>query len=273
VTRIVFSRKGFDSSFGGCPSPILHGRPVSLPIPTRQPTPLTFADLRSPIPELVEHLTRGRLGPDRPCHLDPDIDRTAVAHRPPGWRGALGQVAAARAHLANQKVGPGDLFLFWGLFRPVDRLDGRWRYVGRPVHAIFGWLQVAHVYENPGGGPLPDCPWLDGHPHTQRGWGSDNEIFVAGQHLTVGALGTRGYGVLQTPFELTAPDAPSPSIWRVPEWLHVDESGTGMTYHPQQRWLPGQRLRSAARGQEFVANIRDRHDALAWAAELIEAHQ
>jgi hypothetical protein len=185
MTRIIFSRKGFDNSFGGAePDRARDAR--LLPIPTRQRTPLTFADLRPPIPELVQHLTRGKLGPERPCHLDPDFDAAAVAHRPPGWRGALGQVAAARAHLANQHVGSGDLFLFWGLFRPVDRVDGRWRYVGRPVHAIFGWLQVADVRENPGGGRIPDCPWLDGHPHTQRGWGTGNTIFLARQQLTCG---------------------------------------------------------------------------------------
>ena len=31
--RIVFSRKGFDSAAGGGPSPIVGGRPLSLPIP------------------------------------------------------------------------------------------------------------------------------------------------------------------------------------------------------------------------------------------------
>jgi hypothetical protein len=35
--RIIFSRKGFDSASGGCPSPIVDGMPIPLPIPTRQP--------------------------------------------------------------------------------------------------------------------------------------------------------------------------------------------------------------------------------------------
>jgi hypothetical protein len=33
--KIVFSRKGLDSGAGGFPSPIIDGRPISLPIPTR----------------------------------------------------------------------------------------------------------------------------------------------------------------------------------------------------------------------------------------------
>lgn len=37
--RIIFSRKGFDSAAGKAPSPILDGRPLSLPIPmTRRST-------------------------------------------------------------------------------------------------------------------------------------------------------------------------------------------------------------------------------------------
>ena len=31
--KLVFSRKGFDSSAGGFPSPIINGKPISLPIP------------------------------------------------------------------------------------------------------------------------------------------------------------------------------------------------------------------------------------------------
>src|SRR5215207_5912082 len=71
--RIIFSRKGFESSFGGCPSPILDGRPISLPIPAKQPTVTTFADLRDPIPQMVTDLTRGRSS-DLIAHSDQAAD-------------------------------------------------------------------------------------------------------------------------------------------------------------------------------------------------------
>ncbi|WP_311061003.1 hypothetical protein [Pseudomonas aeruginosa] len=58
--KLIFSRKGFDSSAGGVPSPIVEGRPISFPIPTRMPTPIAFGDLAEPIPTLIEELTRGR---------------------------------------------------------------------------------------------------------------------------------------------------------------------------------------------------------------------
>ena len=135
--KIVLSRKGFDSSAGGVPSPLIAGGPVSLPIPTRMPTPTRFLDLSDGIAQLVSDLTRGRIAPDRPCHLDPDLNPVSLTRRS-GWRGALGQVSAAQSHLANHCVGPGDIFLFWGLFRAASRTDGPWQFTGEPEHRIFG---------------------------------------------------------------------------------------------------------------------------------------
>src|SRR4051812_33036287 len=118
--KIIFSRKGFDGTAGGCPSPIVSGRPISLPIPSStMPSPTRYGDLPGPYGTLVSDLTGGRLTPDDWCHLDPDINRDSLP-RHEGWRGALGQARAAQGHLANQGVQAGDLFIFWGLF-------SRWR--------------------------------------------------------------------------------------------------------------------------------------------------
>jgi hypothetical protein len=43
--KIIFSRKGVDSAAGRCASPLLAGRPLSLPIPTRMPTATKYRDL------------------------------------------------------------------------------------------------------------------------------------------------------------------------------------------------------------------------------------
>jgi hypothetical protein len=203
--RIIFSRKGFDSAAGGCPSPLLDGCPISLPIPTRQPTKTTFGDLRYPVPEMVTDLTRGKLNRGHMCHVDPDIDESMLPDRPTGWRGAFGQVGKAQKHLSNQGVTHDDLFLFWGLFRPVEKLHGKWRYFSRPIHAIYGWLQVSDVVLNSGGGPLGKYPWLDRHPHVQEGWGDENVIYVANNTLNL-ARGNklRGFGVFRKPYQLTA---------------------------------------------------------------------
>jgi hypothetical protein len=48
----------------------------------------------------------------------------------------------------NQAVGPGDLFLFFGWFCPVDdRAGGRLGYRGRAaqVQAMWGWMEIGAV--------------------------------------------------------------------------------------------------------------------------------
>src|SRR5690349_7188978 len=132
--KLILSRKGFDGAAGGCPSPIIEGLQLSLPIPTKMPTATRFRDLNGPYAELVTDLTRGRYTGEDWCHADPDVDENILA-RKPGWRVALGQVSSAQGHLANQGVGIGDVFIFWGLFREVER-DSRWRYTGLPGHRI-----------------------------------------------------------------------------------------------------------------------------------------
>ena len=67
--RIVFSRKGFDSGSGGAPSPILSGKPVSLPIPTTHRSHTSYEQLG--LGDVVEQQTRGRIGRDHLCHEDP----------------------------------------------------------------------------------------------------------------------------------------------------------------------------------------------------------
>lgn len=43
-----------------------------------------------------------------------------------------------------------------------------------------------------------------------------------------------------------------------------------MSYHPPERWSDNGQLHCAARGQEFVANIEDRTDAVSWLVQLFD---
>ena len=61
--KLVLSRKGFDSSAGGIPSPILpDGRLISLPIPSREDD-FTFADINVPDVDMAAPLA-GLIGSD-----------------------------------------------------------------------------------------------------------------------------------------------------------------------------------------------------------------
>ncbi len=111
--RIVFSRKGFDSSAGGGPSPITacadgKARPISLSIPDSKGfSRTTYGDLG--LGDHAARASRGRLGVGDLCHHDPMFlpDGTCL----------FGQTGAAQTHLERQGVGVGDVFVFFGLFR------------------------------------------------------------------------------------------------------------------------------------------------------------
>jgi hypothetical protein len=125
--KIVLSRKGFDSTVGKVPSPIFpDGRMLSLPIPPASGN-VTYQDItfdRRPIAEIVSDLTDDRLPASSPAHLDPDL-RAGAIPREAGWQPLFGQDGAAQAHLERQRVGPGDILLFFWWFRRVhNRTNG-----------------------------------------------------------------------------------------------------------------------------------------------------
>ena len=220
--RVIFSRKGFDSAAGGCPSPIIAGRPLSMPIPAfKTPTPMKFGDLNGPYGELVDDLTAGKLTRENWCHLDPDI-MPSVLPRSHGWRGALGQVAAAQGHLAKQCIQPGDLFVFWGLF-PTKKEHGNPGNLSVGVSIGFGvgFRSVRSSTSADGSHAARRYPWLLDHPHVRPGWGGGQRPLLSCRgtdvglppHITAGARRAEQRHCLSV-FGATI------TTWAVPQWLH-----------------------------------------------------
>ena len=235
--RIIFSRKGFDSAAGGGPSPIVDGRPISLPIPDTKGISLTTFDEL----ELGDHAvkaSRGRLGAEDLCHHDPMFchDGTCV----------FGQHSAAQTHLEGQGVGLGDVFVFFGLFAEED--------TGEPHHRIFGYLEVEEMIALRDGTPQ-ELIDLD-HPHALE-MHSANDVIWRGP----GQVAGRASEALR----LTVPGGP-PSLWKRPDWLKRG----GLSYHDRaDRWIRGGRLQSVARGQEFVVDIGRRQRPREWLDSVI----
>ena len=237
--RIIFSRKGFDSAAGGGPSPIVDGRPISLPIPAGVASSTTYGDIG--LGEHAARASRGKIGADDLCHHDPMFrdDGTCI----------FGQVGAAQTHLANQGVGLGDVFVFFGLFREEE--------TGEPHHRIFGFLEVERMIH------IGECDEAElrsfsdiRHPHALAMHGSNDCLYVGPGHTAKRASDT---------LRLTAPDGP-PSLWKRPEWLRKG----GLSYHKRSdRWLSGWRLNSVARGQEFVADIGRRQAPRHWLEQIL----
>ena len=283
--RLILSRKGFDSSAGGLPSPVFPGgRFVTLPIPDAA-APLTYADIRSDfgaLDDLLAQLSGREDWSTRGAHLDPDLLPEVTARRP-GWQPSLGQMGTAQAHLSRKQVRPGDLFLFFALFREVEQIDGRWRFRAdrRPFHALWGWLQVGEVLDAAAIAATEE-PWVRAHPHAHGERGARNTLYIAREHLTLNALTDQpGAGVWPTltdARQLTDPAGTQLTQWRLPAAFHPQlASGhwrTPLTYHQAEwRWEAPEggtcRLKAAARGQEFVLSIDDYPDLRPWLRTLV----
>lgn len=276
--KIVLSRKGFDSSAGGCPSPILpDGQLLSLPIPDTL-SPTRYADLGLPS-GLLDDLTRGRIELNHGAHLDPDIHWRSLP-RVRNWRPLFGQFGAAQSHLRNQGVGAGDLFLFFGLFRPVTRTAKGWRWHNAPArHVFWGWFQVGEVWPLKPDSALPR--WAQSHPHAGRRDLAGNTLYVARNNLQLQGDNTDlpGAGVFNRAapaLQLTAPNACTVSQWRLPRWFYPSQGKPPLSYHQRpERWQQKSRwceLQAAARGQEFVLDSAHYPSAIRWANDLITHH-
>ena len=234
--RIIFSRKGFDSAAGGGPSPIVAGRPLSLPIPAGAASKTTYGELG--LGEFALEASRGRHGPGDLCHHDPMFT--------PAGECLFGQCGAAQTHLERQGVGLGDVFLFFGLFRE--------RNGGEPHHRIFGYLKVEQMVQLERGAPA-DLVDLR-HPHALA-MHHRNDVIYRGP----GRVAARASDALW----LSVPGGPV-TLWQRPDWLKRG----GLSYHDKpERWLRGGKLKSVARGQEFVAEIGRRQAPRDWLSEIL----
>jgi hypothetical protein len=277
--RLILSRKGFDSSSGGCPSPIFpDGSMIALPIPDKR-SPTRYLDLvwrGRNLGELVATLTKGRQRPDFRAHLDPDL-RKDILPRGPGWRAALGQHGIAQGHLRKQGVRAGDLFLFWGLLRAVD--NGL-RWVGRLEHHIWGWMQVGDVVPVDdvvrGGGE--EWRWASPHPHLAFPPDPANTLYVASKNLSFPGVTTgsrRGHGTFEAVAasrRLTAPGAGSPLDWSLPAGFLPRGRPPLTHHHDPARWSTYRGralLRAASRGQEFILDLELYPDVLEWVAGIL----
>jgi Nucleotide modification associated domain 3 len=288
TVKVVFSRKGFDSGWGGVPSPILtDGRMVSFPIPDQ--AGISYSDLRldeeRSYAELMRRLGittvrypgKGRIDVAHArAHLDPDVVASVVT-RELGWRPMFGQVGAAQGHLRRQGVGPGDLLLFYGWFSPtMGDAKGRLRYVSARdrIQAMWGYLQIDSVL-TVADTPHPP-PWARSHPHfelrDEARFAKNNTVYVATDRLSFDTR-LRGAGPLgpyRPNLRLTRVGA-TPSVWDLPIGFHPSRTRFPMTGNATASWsIEGDRavLRAARIGQEFVAEVND--EIAEWLSSVLE---
>lgn len=283
--KIVLSRKGFDSTAGGVPSPIFpDGSMCSIPIQAAGAR-TRFRDIRkgegSDLGKVVHSVTRGRISGDELCHFDPDLSRNSLASRHRSWQPSLGQVKQAEGYLRNKDVDLGDVFLFFGWFRRVTQDEhGGWRFVpGSPdLHVVFGWLRICAMIEVPDDPSLhpalvAEHPWLANHPHLHF-----PEGFVrGGNRIYVGTEDDAGeFHRFDDRRVLTAPDSRTRNTWRLPAWMDAPiEAARGKKSKSPILHRQGEELRFSKRGQwqEFVIDCANRPEASAWIDQVVAAPQ
>ncbi len=279
--KVILSRKGFDSTSGGHPSPVFsNGTMLSMPIPVHPKdnfeTPYCCLKLPEGIQlpsefgecvsysEIINRLYGGnpsyyyeekendkkvaRKIQTEYCHPDPDLLNYKGCTKGGKWKGLFGQTGISESHLRNQKVCVDDLFLFFGRFQHVCN-DGKIEMKGREFHAIWGYMQVGRVYRDKNIVKQLECD----HPHKNdkhfrnaKGKITANTVYEARDFLTF-ADGVKGADIFDyhSKRELTKNDSKLVSVWDMPDCFE----GYGITYHKEKC---GKNFKSTGRGQEFV---------------------
>ena len=200
--KIILSRKGFDSSNGGCPSPIMpDGTLLSMPIPSDDYNDVPYSDISyegSSYAEILKQICPRKTY--KKCHLDPDI-RDNRLKKPSGWRPAFGQMGAAQGLLVNAGVEVGDIFLFFGWFRHIEETNNGYRFVprnpdnfyyGNDMQVVFGYMQVGEIITDQE--KIKKYYW---HPHSSAAHtgGVNNTLYLPSERLSLNQS-LKGYGTL-----------------------------------------------------------------------------
>lgn len=254
--RIILSRKGFDSQFGGQPSPILpDGTLLSFPIPSKEEK-LKFSELyhdgKSYLDIINELKPNSLINEKYTCHLDPDI-RKDVIKREYDWRPLFGQTKSAQGHLSKSGVKAGDLFLFFGTFRATEFDNEKIRYIkGAPEkHIIFGYLQIGKIHSDFD----KFNSYLRFHPHAQVRFANDNSncIYEASECLSFFDK-INGAGCFQFHEDLVLTrEGYSKSKWSLPSFFRDID----ISYHTKNSFT-NDYFQSAAKGQEFVIDNNEK---------------
>lgn len=290
--KVIFSRKGLDSQYGGIPSPIIkteYGyKFFPIPIPDKFSN-VKYSDLSLldgfKVTDFLKDIPLRRRAMDT-CHLDPDIRKSYLAQRPQGWKRAFGQSGAAQGHLKKMGVGKGDVFLFFGWFKFAEHRNGRFQWVRSKeypngFHAIYGYLQVDKLID-----PLTDqVPgWLKKHPNVEylnfpERDTKGNMIYTAADFFQYKNQNVEKNGSILFAFAddlvLTKKGQGNRTDWELPGIFHP-ENGVQISHNPAKNWKKQNGnavLRSAPIGQEFVVFSDPSGNIESWCLDLILKHQ
>lgn len=291
--KVILSRKGFDSSWGGFPSIILPkemGRKmISFPIPVTSPeigikaediyyveAGKTLKDFFNELPiEQEKKYINNKTG----FHVDPEVQNIKIDNQKSfierGY-GTLGQCSAAAGHLANNGISAGGIsekdpaiFLFFGWFCKTEIENDKIKYIGNPLvdgfHAIWGYLiaveaiEILDISKHP---ELKEHLHYRNKNHKEYKKGDKNTIFIGNK------FGTFNYSDnLRLTYFDDKKTKNRRTIWAIPSFI------SEMTYNNKrikEGKTKGNKLiiDAASRGQEFVITKADEEEMKKWLDNL-----
>ena len=254
MKRVILSRKGFDSKYGGRPSPIFkNGDIFSLPIPqngksSKKYHELNFNGINGT--QALKEVSSTKVTSEDFCHYDPALNEKI---------GLFGQAGSAQSELKNNGVGTGDLFLFFGWFKKKDDPNVN-------VHKIFGWLQIDEILE----GDREISTFLKrnniSHPHDpQYKEYKNNTIYVSKKNFGL-------FKKFSNDLVLTAPGY-SKSMWQFPKkYFGSVANKNGNIFLNRLKWKDKNNIlvdTNIGPGQEFILDAKNSPRISFWAKSLI----
>ena len=280
--KIILSRKGFDTQYGGIPNLILpNGKLLSFPIGDKKSV-IKYTDINPNIEnytnlyDLIIDLNGKKTKENHLAHLDPDLDFTYYP-REKDWKPIFGQKGSAAKHLMNYEVGTEDVFLFFGRFRKTEYISGKLKYLPehKPIHLIFGYLVIDEIIDL----SLPvnnKYNWVKYHPHYQILNEKLNHLYLSKSRVSIRNNTYPGASVLKYSknLELTKPKC-NMSTWKLPKWFYPETNNKSLSYHSNiNRWKLFEdhtELKTVGRGQEFIIDIETNEQAISWVHDIIES--
>lgn len=191
MPKVILSRKGFDEKSGGNASVILDGRLVPFPIPSVE-SDLYYRDLffddHYCFLDVMKDLGINQFSE---CHLDPDLIRSVLPNRDADWKPAFGQAGTAEGVLRNEDIGKGDIFLFFGWYKNIDRIGSRFKYRegssnSSGFHSIFGYLEVEQRIDlSSMNAVIPVCYARHPHVYERNRLQRPNSLYISSNQLSL----------------------------------------------------------------------------------------
>jgi hypothetical protein len=184
--RIILSRKGFDSASGGILSPIFNDKTmISFPIPSDDEDKfedLVFGELS--YSTILNDLNyKGK----NTCHVDPDLTLGRRKKSIENWYPIFGQSKSAASYLLKN-VEIGDIFLFFGNYHFVEKINEIFKYVhhsddfykDNDLQVIWGYMEVGEIVTK-----REEQEKYSWHPHSHESLeNKPNAMFIGAEKLS-----------------------------------------------------------------------------------------